>query len=116
MHPALRALFDEHASPTHASKRDVHNQLGLILTASTAVRKQVLEYKTLLEQAELADHDHQLDGTMEHISQRFASIERELNAAVQHERNLAAIFVELDRYMTEQQAHAENPSGAQAAE
>lgn len=116
MHTQLKAVFDEHDNASHASKRDVHDQLAPILAIATAVQRQVLEYKSLLMQAELADHDHALDGKIEHMRQTFAAAEREANAFMEHGRNLAQCFTQLDRYMADAQSGVETIMARRAAE
>jgi hypothetical protein len=105
MHPKLQAVFDQHDKPTFACKRDVHDQLTPILKVASAVQKQMIEYKSLVAEAELADHDGAIDGTVEHIRQTFAAVEREANAFVEHGRGLAHALAQLDRYLAEQRKH-----------
>ena len=109
IHPAMQAVFDEHATPTHLSKRALHDQLAPILVVVTAAQHQLVALKALVAQAELADHDHATDGTMEHIRQTFAAAEREVNATMEHARGAAHAFVQLERYMSEQKKAFEPP-------
>lgn len=120
MHPAVQAVFTEHAKPTHASKGDVSAQLAPILKVAAAIRKQLIEYKSLLEQAELADDS--VAGTLEHIRGTIKGAESQVNALVESARMLAKAFSELDPYMADQHAKLSAPivgskaDGNQAAE
>lgn len=112
MHTELDAFFDEHDKPSHASKRHVHDKLGAILALAVPVRMQLVKYKGLLEQAEMASHDHSMDGTLEHIRQTIDAADRELGKVVDHGRNLALAFTQLERYMADQRKFLEagNPA------
>ena len=103
MRKKLKALLDEHAAPTRCCTADVKGEVGAILRVARKAQQQLLEYKALLMEAELdPDRDPSSDGTLEHIQQTFAAIERNANAFVEHGRKLAHDFTQLDRYLAEQ--------------
>lgn len=101
MHAELQAVFDEHERPTHASKKAVHEQLGAILRLAGLAQQQVIVYRSLIAQAEVAPHDHALDSKMEMMHQTFGAYEREAAILATCARNLAQVATQLDRYVTE---------------
>lgn len=129
MHHTLQKVFDEHGSPTHASKRHVHDQLTPIVRLAAKAQQQVLEYRVLITEASLSDeHDPRLDGKLELMHQTFGAMERAASNLTSAARELAQATAQLDRYvvdwkadlarhdeMTQQQQHAEtsnrNPEG-----
>lgn len=104
IHPELAKVFAEHAAPTHASKRSVHDQLAPVLKTASDAQRQVAEYRSQLTQAMVAEHDHELDSKMEHMFQTLGAAEREAAAFAQSGRLLAQAFTQLDRYMAEWRA------------
>lgn len=100
-HPELAAVFDEHASPQHCSKRSAHDQLQPLLCFAACAQKQLAEYREKLLAAELADHDHQLDGKLERLHQTLGAIDRDLPAFIDAGRRIALSFTQLDRYFAE---------------
>lgn len=101
IHPELQAVFDEHAAPTHASKRDIHAQLLAVLKVALAAQRQIAEYRSLLTIAKVADHDPELDFKMHHMIGTFASAERNSAASTHFLTLLADDFSQLDRYAAE---------------
>lgn len=104
MHKELQAVFDEHRTPKHADRRAVHVALAPLLETVDRARQQLLEYKRLLHQAELAPHDTRLDGKLEAMHQTIGNGELQLDAMTRAVRDLARDFTQLDRYMEEWQA------------
>lgn len=99
MHRELHAVFAEHAEPTHASKRDVHDQMAPLMTMGSAAERQLAEYESLIVQAELAPHDHALDGKLEMMHQTIRAGRREIASMLTHGRDVARVFTQLDRCM-----------------
>ena len=115
MHKELTAFFDQHASPTHIAKPDIHAGLSPVARLAAKVQQQVLEYRVLIAEAEMAPHDQKLDGKLEMMHQTFGAMERESAALSSAARNLAQCATQLDRYMGEWQADIhrfENPPTA----
>lgn len=104
MHKELEAFFAEHEDPTHCSKRSVHDALAPLRRVATDVLKQVLEYRTLIGEAETAPHDHALDGKLEQMHQTLGALEREATVINQATRELGKAMTQLDRYMEEWKA------------
>lgn len=109
MHSALEHLFDEHTSPSHASRRAVHDRASPILAIATAVQRQIAMYRELLIAAELslANDDGKLQGKIEHLHQTLGALERESAAFVESGRRLAGGLTQWDRYMAEAKAALE---------
>ncbi len=113
MTPSLADVFAEHDDPTHASKREIHDQLAVILAIGADVQKQMIEYRSKLMAAQLVDDT--LTGQMEHMHQTFGAAEREATTFVTAGRNLAMCFTQLDRYMAEQRARLDKAVAAGVA-
>lgn len=103
-HPELAAVFAEHESPTHCSKRHAHDQLQPLLCFAACAQKQLAEYRDLLLQAELADHDRALDGKLERLHQTLGAIDLDLPKLLEAGRRIAKSFTQLDRYFAETNA------------
>lgn len=102
MHTKLRALFDEHEKPTHAAKRDIHDDLSRIVRLAGRIQKQLIEYRTLTSDAVLSpDHDPRMTGKLEAIHQTFAATESHAAVFMASARDLGRDFEQLDRYMAE---------------
>src|SRR4051812_33562345 len=114
MHPELQAVFDEHQHPQHCCKRDAHDALTPIVRLAGRAQQQVSEYKLLIAQAEVAPHDHALDGKMEMMHQTLGAMEREAAALAVHARNLAQTHTQLEYCMTEWQAEIARWEASQA--
>lgn len=69
---ALAPLFTEHAAPQHAEIHAVHGMIDPLDTLNAAVRKQVIEYRSILAKAKRAGYP---DGQLEHLRQTLASME-----------------------------------------
>lgn len=97
----LKKLLDEHSSPQHCTKQDVHNMIAPLLAVGARVQKQIIEYKARLTEEELSGQNPLHDGETEHHHQTFGAIEREAIAFMVAGRNLAKAMTQLDRYMEE---------------
>lgn len=95
----FEALFAEHAAPTYAAKDSIRAEIGVLLALGANVQKQMIEYKSLLVEAQMSDTDPVLESKYEHIHQTFAGIEREVNAFVNAGRLLASALNQLDTYI-----------------
>ena len=98
MHRELKAFFDEHEAPTHASLEDVGALGGPILTMAGRARQQMLHYENLLHQAEMAPHDPKLDGKLEQMHQTIGHAKAQLDSVTQLARLLRHDFAQLQRY------------------
>lgn len=108
-HP-LRAVFAEHASPKHCSKRQVHDGLRPVAGLVADMKKQMIEYRAVLDESTLADDS--LAGKAEHIHQTIEAADREIGNLERAQRNVAKIFTQLDVYLNEQhQAIADRLAG-----
>lgn len=104
MHTELQAVFDEHEAPKHCCKRQAHDAIGPVVRLAAKAQQQVIEYRTLIAQAEVAPHDHALDGKMEMMHQTLGAMEREATALAAAARNLGQTHTQLERYMAEWKA------------
>jgi hypothetical protein len=98
MHQELEKVFAEHDNPTHASKAAVHATGRLIGRGIADIRKQLVEYRTLVHEAETAPHDHALDGKLEQMHQTYGAIERDIAIMEQMNRNVTLRFTQLEVY------------------
>lgn len=103
IHPELAAVFAEHASPTHASKDNVHAALIPHVTLMGNVQRQVLEYRHTITTAMLVPHDHELDSKLEYMDATLSGLEAAAARISKEMRDLAQAFVRLDQYMAEWQ-------------
>lgn len=101
MHAELQAVLVESSSPKHVSKSDIHALLMPAFDGASKAQMQAQEYHRLLGLAELAPHDHQLDGKLEHLHQTLGAIDRESAALVVTIRSLARAFTQWERYLAE---------------
>lgn len=115
MHAELKAFFAEHQNPTHTSKRAVHDKLMDFGKLAADAQKQVIQYGALLDGALHAEHDHALDGKVEHMRQTFGAMQREADLFAQAARNLGQTFTQLDRYVAEWSGEIERYEAAQAS-
>jgi hypothetical protein len=99
MHAELEAVFAEHDAPKHLAKRDVHEHTSKNGRFVSDVMKQVIEFRTLIHEAETAPHDPALDGKLELMHQTFGAIERNAQIFSQANRDLTRDFTQLARYM-----------------
>lgn len=104
MRQAIEDLFAEHATPTHATTRHVHDGIRPLLAIGAKVQQQFAEYHRRLSEIELSDHDGSIDPLLESIRQTLGAADREAGAFVLHGRELAKAFVQLDRYMPDTKA------------
>jgi hypothetical protein len=100
MNEKLKAVFDEHASPKHAGKHQTFGQLAPIVRLVADVRKQLLEYRTLLTEAALEpENDAALNPLNEMMHQTIGHIDTEATAFEKAGRELMKGLEQLDRYM-----------------
>jgi hypothetical protein len=71
----IQALYDEGTKPTHACKRDVHDQLRPIMKVGAALRRQMAVYHELLLDAQLAPHDPSLDSKLERLKNQLKPLD-----------------------------------------
>lgn len=108
MKDSLQRIFDEHDTPTHASKRDVHDALSPMVRLAAKAQQQVIEYRVLITEAAVAaDHDPAYSGKLESMHQAFAAIERQSAALSAAARELAQSMEQLDRIMGESKTDIE---------
>ena len=100
----LGKLFAEHAAPQHASKQTAYAQLTPVFAVVAALKKQMVEYKSLLMAEQLSVQDGSLDGKFEHIHQTLSAIEREIDATSTAARAVVTSMSQLDRYMADTRA------------
>jgi hypothetical protein len=105
-HKELQALLDEHTKPTHASKRDVHDQLRPILTAATKLSKQMGVYRDHHLNAKLAVHepDAVVDGKLQLLITKVGACEKACTDFIAAGERLADIMSEIDATMLEAKA------------
>jgi hypothetical protein len=98
IHPELDDVFDEIDAPTHAGKRDVHDQLRPITRLAAAVIKQMVEHKARVQEALLAPHDEALDGYLEAMKQTYDAGLREAHQLQAAADSLGNVMAQLERY------------------
>lgn len=110
----LKSLFDEHANPTHTSRRDVHDQLAAIVSLGAKVQKQMIEYRACLMEEQLSQADPALEAKYEQIHQTIDAAEREARIHVESGRQLAKTYSQIDRVMAATQLDVANIARAAA--
>lgn len=96
LHPELQKFFDTHAAKTCDCKRAAHDQLGPILTLCQEIRTHIHDLEARLEQAELAAHDHALDGKFEWMHTRLNAGKVRCENFRREARDLAKVLVEIE--------------------
>lgn len=96
MHPALRTFFDTHQAKTCACKRQVHDDLGPIMQTMDGVTNHLNDLQTKLTMAELAEHDHALDGKLQWMHTRLEAGLIRAAAVRTAVRDMAKVLVEVE--------------------
>lgn len=100
-HAVLQPLFAEHAKPTHATKRAVHDQLRPVLAVIADVNHQIMLYADLIQQAELTAEGAELAPLLANMHSTMKAALEDGAAANAILRRLAQTFGDLDRYIAE---------------
>lgn len=101
MPPELQAFFDEHKKGTCEQKRACHDQLGPIMAMADEAIAHLNALQSKLTAAELAPHDHALDGKFEWMHTRLRAAADCATAVRVAGRNLARAMVEVEASFNE---------------
>lgn len=96
MHAELQSFFDANQEKTADCKRAAHDQLSTIMGMCDTVDAHISDLQSKLTQAELAAHDHVLDGKMEWMHTRLAAAKHRASEFRRAGRDLARVLVEVE--------------------
>ncbi len=116
MKPHLKAIFDERKNPTHASCRDVHDQLKPIMKMSAMIGKQIAHYRDLHIDAMLADVDNELEPKKERMRQKLTVVDQAYTAFNEAAERLAREMQNMERCLDEDEADITRFMAAKAKE
>jgi hypothetical protein len=97
LHPALQRFVDKHRATTVDHKRAAHDQLRPILGMASTMLAHLNALQQELTAAELEEHDHALDGTLNFMHTRLKGAQDKCAEFIRVGRELAQIYVEVAR-------------------
>lgn len=101
MHPELKALLDEHTSPSHATKDHIHGLARPILALCSKAQMQAAQYWGLLLDAKHAPHDGKIDAKLNGIKSALGAMDDAVKVFRESGDKLTDAMSALDRYMTD---------------
>jgi hypothetical protein len=96
MHPELQGFFDAHGAKTAGLKRAAHDSLSQLMQMCDEIDAHISDLQSKLTQAELAAHDHALDGKLEWMHTRLNAAKHMAAEYRRAARGLARVLVEVD--------------------
>lgn len=101
MHAELQAFFTANAAATCDCKRVAHEQMAPMMQSGAAIVAHLHDLKHKLTLAELAPHDHALDGKFEWMHTRLDAGIVRVAEWLRSGRDLAKVLVEVDQGFTQ---------------
>lgn len=114
MHASLQALFDEHATPTHATGDDIRAALKPILAIGARLNKQMAVYREHHLNAKLDAHDPGFDSMQEQLRQRFAAAETRVANFIDAGEKLADVMANIESVMAQTREYVANYEAVKA--
>jgi hypothetical protein len=115
LHAELESFFDAHKAKTGQCKRKAHDELSRLMATLDEIAAHFNDLTSKLTAAELASHDHAIDGKMEWMHTRLragGTCVDEMRAAL---RRLARVSVEIEQGFDQDHRETLMWAGAQMA-
>lgn len=95
--PALHAFVTKHRASTTQHTRAMHDALAPLARVVAQAKRHVTELEEELLAAELAEHDHALDGKLNFMRTRLRSVSQRADMLIEVGRDLALAMTEVER-------------------